>query len=196
MDSFQRRYDALRSIQRGIKRGFDIIAALTGLLVFSPILLLVSVLIKIETCGPVFTTQRRYGYGGTVRVIKFQTNSFTTHQNRTRMGRLLAQIGLDGLPILINVLLGEISIVGSCLYITHPKMLLDAPLFQFVQRMNMKPGITGWAQIHGFANDHSTADTMRRQINLDLFYIMNWSLLLDVRILLRALFSHRSYVIS
>jgi lipopolysaccharide/colanic/teichoic acid biosynthesis glycosyltransferase len=144
-----------RPFQRVAKRAFDIITATTALVLFSPTLLLASLAIKLDSRGPVFCTQIRHGYNNQpIPVLKFRsTISISVTEKTTcltRVGRLLRQTGADGLPMLINVLRGEMSIVGPGFYVTPPRMMLEEPILQIVWRNKMKPGLTGWAQVNGF----------------------------------------------
>jgi lipopolysaccharide/colanic/teichoic acid biosynthesis glycosyltransferase len=111
----------------------------------------------------------------------------------TRVGHILRRTNIDELPQLVNVLLGEMSIVGPR---PHPIALNEA----FAQRISplsrrhkVKPGITGWAQVNGHRGETDTIEKMRRRIECDLYYIDNWSFLLDVKIIVMTLFSKRAY---
>jgi putative colanic acid biosynthesis UDP-glucose lipid carrier transferase len=200
MDVFCQPCGSLGPFQRVVKRAFDIIAATAGLIIFSPLLVLVSLAIKLDSRGSVFYLQRRYAYNNQmVRVIKFRSSASIqpaeTRSHLTRLGHLLSRTGIDGLPMLINVLLGEMSIVGPCFYAILPGTILEEPTSQIGRRNRVKPGLTGWAQVHGSRGNLNTPEVLRHQIQLDLFYIANWSLLLDAKILLIVLFSRRTYVL-
>src|SRR5712691_6354885 len=170
--------------ERVVKRALDIITAVTGLIIFSPIFLLVTAAIQLDARGPIFRTQRRYCYDNKpVRIIRFRPN--------TRIGPLLSRTGINGLPTLINILIGEMSIVGPCAYFITPSMILGERILQLAQTDRLRPGLTGWAQVHGFWDGSNTPEAMRRQIEYDLFYVANWSLLLDARVILMTLFSSR-----
>ena len=104
----------------------------------------------------------------------------------TRVGRILRRTNIDGLPQLVNVLLGEMSIVGPR---PHPIALNEAfaeRISPLSRRHKVKPGITGWAQVHGHRGETDTLEKMRRRIEFDIDYLNNWSLWLDLRILLRS----------
>jgi lipopolysaccharide/colanic/teichoic acid biosynthesis glycosyltransferase len=183
--------------QRGVKRAFDIFVATAGLIILSPLLLLISLAIKLDSGGSILCLQRGYAYNNQmVRVIKFRLSvpnrPAEARLHLTRLGHLLSGTGIDGLPILINVLLGEMSVVGPRLYVYIPGAILQEPISQIVR---MKPGLTGWAQVHESSDNRNTPEALRHLIELDLFYIDNWSLLLDAKILLMALFSKKTYTL-
>jgi Undecaprenyl-phosphate glucose phosphotransferase len=187
------------------KRAFDISIASLALLVCSPFLLVVALAIKLDSRGPVFFRQTRHGYNNEViRVLKFRSMTITEDGCRfkqavendprvTRVGRILRRTNIDELPQLVNVLLGEMSIVGPR---PHPIALNEAfaeRISPLSRRHKVKPGITGWAQVNGYRGETDTIEKMQRRIECDLFYIDNWSFLLDIKIILMTLFSKRAY---
>src|SRR5262252_99643 len=191
----------LSALDRFAKRAFDICIAGLALLVFSPLLLAVS----LDSRGPVFFRQTRHGYNNEViKVLKFR--SMTTIEDGcrfkqavkndprvTRVGRILRRTNIDELPQLVNVLLGEMSIVGPR---PHPIALNEAfaeRISPLSRRHRVKPGITGWAQVRGYRGETDTIEKMRRRIECDLYYIDNWSFLLDMKIIVMTLFSKRAY---
>jgi Undecaprenyl-phosphate glucose phosphotransferase len=179
-----------------IKRFFDVMFAGLALAIFSPLLLLTSVAIKLDSVGPVIFRQRRRGFNGREFVIyKFRTMTVLEdggmvrqarrHDNRvTWLGRLLRASSIDELPQLINVLTGDMSLVGprphAVVHDDEYGKLID----NYMYRHHVKPGITGWAQIHGFRGETDVA-LMEKRIQLDLWYINNWSLWLDLKIMAR-----------
>jgi Undecaprenyl-phosphate glucose phosphotransferase len=189
-----------------IKRAFDILAATCGLLLLSPLFLMVSLAIKLHSPGPVFFRQRRHGYNNrTIRVFKFR--SMTTledgrdfkqvvrHDPRvTRVGRILRRTNIDELPQLLNVLSGEMSIVGPRPHATAHNRMFEEKILPFSRRHNVKPGITGWAQVNGCRGETDTLEKMQRRLEHDLYYIDNWSFLLDVKIIFMTLFSKNAYL--
>jgi len=195
----------LSTIDRLLKRGFDIVAAVVGLLLLSPLLLIVSIAIKLDSRGPVLFRQTRHGYNNDpIRVIKFR--SMTTMEDGegfrqatkndprvTRVGRVMRRTNIDELPQLINVLLGEMSIVGPRPHPVAMNKTFQKQISPLSRRHNVKPGITGWAQVNGFRGETDTLEKMQRRFECDLYYIDNWSLLLDVKIILMTLFSKRAY---
>jgi exopolysaccharide biosynthesis polyprenyl glycosylphosphotransferase len=196
----------LSAFDRFAKRAFDICIAGLALLVFSPLLLAVSFAVRLDSRGPVFFRQTRHGYNNEViKVLKFR--SMTTIEDGchfkqavkndprvTRVGRILRRTNIDELPQLVNVLLGEMSIVGPR---PHPIALNEAfaeQISPLSRRHKVKPGITGWAQVHGHRGETDTIEKMGRRIECDLYYIDNWSFLLDIKIIVMTLFSRRAYI--
>jgi lipopolysaccharide/colanic/teichoic acid biosynthesis glycosyltransferase len=111
----------------------------------------------------------------------------------TCVGRSLRATSIDELPQLLNVLLGEMSIVGPR---PHPIALnsaFEARISPFSRRHIVKPGMTGWAQVHGYRGETDTLDKMQRRVDYDLWYVDNWSFLLDLKIILMTLFSRKAY---
>ena len=196
----------LSAFDRALKRGFDIVAAVTGLFLCSPLFLLVSIAIKLDSRGPVFFRQSRHGYNNdTIRVFKFR--SMTTMEDGqafrqatkndprvTQVGRLIRRINIDELPQLINVLVGEMSIVGPR---PHPVALnttFEQHISPLSRRHNVKPGITGWAQVHGCRGETDTIEKMQRRIEYDFYYIDNWSFILDLKTIMMTVFSKGAYL--
>ncbi|MEE8408758.1 MAG: undecaprenyl-phosphate glucose phosphotransferase [Myxococcota bacterium] len=178
------------------KRGFDLVVSVFGLLTALPLLLLVGGLIKLTSRGPVFYLQERVGMDGRrFEMIKFRTMGADAESDgaqmarpddprRTPLGGLLRRMSIDELPQLINVLKGDMSLVGP--RPERPCFIEDfkREIPRYALRHKIKAGITGWAQVNGMRGNTS----MRKRVELDLYYIENWSLLLDVKILLRTVF--------
>jgi lipopolysaccharide/colanic/teichoic acid biosynthesis glycosyltransferase len=175
---------------KGLPRGADVAIAIVGLLLASPLLLAAVIAIRLESRGPAFYRQRRVGKDGVVfELFKLRTmrrgadpigvgTAVTADDPRvTRVGRLLRRFSLDELPNLINVLRGEMAIVG-------PRATLPAQVELYTQRqrrrLELKPGVTGWAQIHGRAGI-----PWEERIELDVWYVEHRSLKLDLQILRR-----------
>ncbi len=188
-----------------VKRLFDIVLASGGLVILSPLLLFVAILIKLDSSGPVFFLQRRYGFNQKpFRIIKFRTmttlddgpvmRQATRNDARiTRLGHFLRRWNIDELPQLVNVLLGNMSLVGPRPHaITHDETW-GMSIALYARRHNVKPGITGWAQIHGYRGHIDNDDQLLSRIEYDLYYIDNWSLWLDLRILFGTLFFRKVY---
>ena len=186
-----------------LKRGLDVLASAAALLALSPLLLAIALAVKLETPGPVLFRQRRFGIGNApIEVLKFRSmradqtdptgERRTTAQDSrvTRLGRVLRRTSLDELPQLLNVLRGDMSLVGPRPHALHMKVG-GRYYFEAVERYRfrhrVKPGITGWAQVNGSRGEIDTLDKARRRVELDLGYIQNWSLALDLRILLRTI---------
>jgi Undecaprenyl-phosphate glucose phosphotransferase len=195
----------LSAVEQAIKRAFDIVAASVGLLVLSPLFLIVSIAVKLDSRGPSFFRQTRHGYNNeTIRVFKFRSmtsledgNQFTQavkdDPRVTRLGRLLRRTNIDELPQLLNVLSGEMSIVGPRPHPIALNAMFQQHISPFSRRHNVKPGITGWAQVNGYRGETDTLEKMQRRFEHDLYYIDNWSLMLDMKIILMTLFSKRAY---
>jgi Undecaprenyl-phosphate glucose phosphotransferase len=195
----------LSTFERVLKRIFDIVIATAGLVLLTPLLTIVAIAIKLESAGPVFFRQKRHGYNNsTISVMKFRTMveskdpnfiQVTKNDKRvTRVGRILRRTNIDELPQLFNVLAGDMSIVGPRPHATAHNQMFEGRILPFSRRHNIKPGITGWAQVNGQRGETDTLEKMRRRVEYDLYYIDNWSLLLDVKIILLTLFSKRAYL--
>lgn len=179
---------AARRAQLMVKRGSDILAALAGLALTAPLLAVVGVLIRRESTGPAVFRQDRVGLDGRqFRVLKLRTMTVEIPElpgasradldaaRITRTGRLLRRTGIDELPQLVNVLRGEMSLIGPRPDLPHHVERYDE---RQRGRLAMRPGLTGWAQVHG-----RNEITWDERIELDLEYIQGWSLRLDARII-------------
>jgi Undecaprenyl-phosphate glucose phosphotransferase len=187
------------------KRVFDVVVASTALLVLSPFLLLVALAIKIESRGPVFFLQRRYGFNQQpFRILKFRSMStmedgaavrqVTTGDKRvTRVGRVLRKTSIDELPQLINVLKGDMSIVGPRPHALAHDQQFERNIASYARRHNVKPGITGWAQVRGWRGETDTPEKIAGRVEHDFQYIDNWSFWFDLAIILRTVFSPRTF---
>ena len=180
-----------------VKRFFDVILAGLGLILLSPLLLITSLAIKLDSPGPIIFRQRRRGFSGReFAIYKFRTMKVLEDGPRirqaqrddervTRLGRLLRASSIDELPQLINVLIGEMSLVGPRPHAIAHDDEYTTSVDNYAFRHHVKPGITGWAQTHGFRGETADVKSMERRIQLDLWYINNWSLWLDFRIVAR-----------
>ena len=172
-----------------IKRMCDILGALIGLIVFSPLFLVIAICIKLKMGSPVLFTQDRPGLNGKLfKMLKFRTMTdkrdsngivLSDKQRLTSLGRFLRSSSLDELPEFINVLKGDMSLVGP-----RPLLMQYLGLYspEQARRHEVRPGITGWAQVNG-----RNALSWVEKFKLDVWYIDNWSLLLDLRIIGRTL---------
>ncbi|MGL4325029.1 MAG: undecaprenyl-phosphate glucose phosphotransferase [Beijerinckiaceae bacterium] len=188
-----------------IKRGFDIVASLIGMVLLVPLVVLVAISIKIDSAGPVFFLQRRYGFNQKpFRIIKFRTmttmddgaivqQASKDDQRITRVGRILRRYNIDELPQLLNVLIGDMSLVGPRPHALAHDHHFMSRIALYARRHNVKPGITGWAQVSGYRGETDTDEKMRGRIEHDLYYIDNWSLLLDLTIIMLTIFSPKAY---
>jgi Undecaprenyl-phosphate glucose phosphotransferase len=182
-----------------VKRAEDVILSL-GLLTFiSPVMLAVAIAVKATSQGPVFFRQRRVGYNNRViEVLKFRSmfthlsdadatqQTFRGDKRVTPVGAWLRRTSLDELPQLLNVLKGDMSLVGPrphALATTAGGLALEEAVPVYSSRHRVKPGITGWAQVNGYRGALDTVDKIVHRVNHDLYYIENWSLGLDIKIL-------------
>jgi lipopolysaccharide/colanic/teichoic acid biosynthesis glycosyltransferase len=167
-------------ISQAAKRAFDIVVATGGMVLLLPTFLLISIAIKNCSRGPVFVPQRRHSHNNEiVPVLKFRTSAVYEG--------LLRRTGIGSLPQLVNVLRGEMSIVGTSLYVAPPKGTFAEHISLIRQAGKVKPGMIGWAQVNGCCGQ---GDRMIQQrIERDLYYIENLSFFLDIRIIIMTLFS-------
>lgn len=189
-----------------VKRTFDVTIATIGLIALSPLLLIVSVAIRLDSPGPIFFRNTRHGFNNDkIRVLKFRsmmsiedagqfTQATENDPRVTRIGRIIRRTNIDELPQLINVLRGEMSLVGPRPHATAHNALFNNVIAPFSRRHNVKPGITGWAQVNGCRGATDTLEKMQRRIEYDLYYIDNWSFLFDVKIIMMTLFSKKAYL--
>ncbi len=193
----------LDALQNAGKRAVDLAVAISALTLAFPLLLAVSLAIKLDSPGPILFRQKRVGLNGTIfRMWKFRTMSMHADAKAcalqtcrgdprvTRVGRFLRRTSLDELPQLVNVLSGTMSIVGPrphALGMTVEGRPLTALIGRYGTRHRVKPGITGWAQVNGCRGEMTTARALRRRVTLDCHYIDNWSFSLDAQIILRTL---------
>ena len=171
------------------KRFLDVILTIPGLLIISPLLLLIAIVVRIQMGPPTIFKQTRPGYKGKLfSVYKFRTMTDDRDEaggllpdaaRITRLGRLLRSFSLDELPELINVLRGEMSLVGPRPLLTQ---YLDRYTLEQARRHDVLPGITGWAQVNG-----RNTLTWEDKFHFDVWYVENWSLRLDIKILLRTM---------
>lgn len=184
-----------------LKRVEDIFISLLMGLVLSPIFILTAIAIKLDSKGPIFFKQRRYGLDGKeILVWKFRSMNVTedgnvvSQANRndsriTQVGAFIRKYSIDELPQLINVLKGNMSLVGPRPHaVSHNEYYRDK-VHGYMARHKIRPGITGWAQINGCRGETEVIEKMQRRLRYDLEYIQNWSIALDARILLKTLYT-------
>jgi putative colanic acid biosynthesis UDP-glucose lipid carrier transferase len=199
----------LSGINSVSKTVFDVCASAAALALLSPVMLLTAAAIRIWTPGPVFFRQRRHGWNGAeINIWKFR--SMVVHSEKegvvtqaaendarvTRLGHFLRKTSIDELPQLINVLLGEMSLVGPRPHAVEHNRYYSKKIDDYFVRHKIKPGITGLAQVSGFRGGTETLEKMKMRVDLDLEYINNWSLALDMKILFKTilvLFSKDAY---
>lgn len=188
----------LRGSGRLIKRVEDITFASVLFVALLPLLLIIAAAIRVDTPGPVLFRQKRIGFNNNpFQVLKFRTMVHRpeadreVHQARrndprvTRIGRVLRRTSLDELPQLVNVLKGDMSLVGPRPHAVPHDEQFAAKIDDYLSRHRAQPGITGWAQVNGLRGETDTLEKMQRRVEHDLAYIDGWSLLLDLKILLR-----------
>lgn len=188
-------------LNRMVKRTFDIVFSLLFLCTIFPILyIIVGLIIKISSPGPIFFKQQRSGENGRVftcykfRSMKVNSQSDSLQATKddprkTKFGNFLRKSNIDELPQFLNVLKGDMSIVGP-----RPHMLKHTEEYsklinKYMMRHLVKPGITGWAQVTGFRGETKRLSQMEGRVRQDLWYIENWSILLDIRIIFRTVFN-------
>ncbi|MGB6321328.1 MAG: undecaprenyl-phosphate glucose phosphotransferase, partial [Xanthobacteraceae bacterium] len=187
------------------KRVFDLVFASLALIALTPLLVAVAILIKLDGPGPIFFVQRRYGFNQQpFRIIKFRTMRVsedgaimpqTTRGDPrlTRIGRWLRRWNIDEIPQLFNVLTGDMSLVGPRPHALSHDHDYERRISLYARRRNVKPGISGWAQINGYRGEIDSDDKIRKRVEYDLFYIDNWSLWLDLKIIARTVLSPEAY---
>jgi len=183
---------------------FDKVISAIVLILITPLLIIIAIAIKLDSPGPVFFKQKRYGFNNQlIEVWKFRSmrNDMQdkdaeklTEKNDprvTRVGDFIRRTSLDELPQFINVLRGEMSIVGPRPHATRAKAagkLYQDQVAKYAVRHKVIPGITGWAQVNGWRGETDTEEKIKMRVEYDLYYIYNWSILFDVKIILRTLF--------
>ena len=180
-----------------LKRSTDTVFALLILVLIWPLLLAITAGVKLTSPGPAIFKQTRYGLDGRrIVVYKFRTmrvcedgedvTQAKRHDDRvTRFGSFLRRTSLDELPQFINVLQGRMSIVGPRPHAVAHNELYRKVIDGYMVRHKVKPGITGWAQINGYRGETETLDKMRARVEYDLDYLRNWSVALDLWIMLK-----------
>lgn len=175
-----------------LKRGFDIVVSSVGILALSPLLAILAIGVKLSSPGPVLFKQTRVGFNRQkfsmfkFRSMRVNSNSDTAwstqkDDRRTKFGTFIRQTSLDELPQLFNVLKGDMSLVGPRPELPHFVEQFKETIPLYMVKHQVKPGMTGWAQVNGYRGDTS----IKKRIELDLWYIDNWSPLLDLIILFR-----------
>jgi Undecaprenyl-phosphate glucose phosphotransferase len=181
------------------KRAFDIIFSLLGIVLLSPVMLATAIAIKLDSKGPIIFRQKRHGFNNEViEVLKFRSmyhnlsdpsavKAVTKGDPRvTRVGRIIRKTSIDELPQFFNALFGSLSLVGPRPHAvaakTHSKLYTEV-VDGYFARHRVKPGVTGWAQINGWRGEMDTDEKIRMRTEYDLFYIENWSLWFDLKIL-------------
>ena len=190
----------LSAAERFVKRVMDIVIAALALLFFLPIMALTAIAIKLDSPGPVIFRQFRKGFNGK-QFMMFKFRTMTVQENGaavvqatrddprvTSIGRLLRSASIDELPQLLNVLKGDMSLIGPRPHALAHDNYFETVLSEYAFRHHVKPGMTGWAQCNGARGGTPTIEHISERVKLDLWYINNWSLWLDIQILIKTFF--------
>jgi len=187
----------LTIVQRAAKRLMDIAISMVALALLWPFMTLIAVVIQLDSRGPVLFRQTRIGFNGKAfKIYKFRTMNVledgpgirqaTSEDKRTTtFGRWLRRTSIDELPQLLNVLMGDMSVVGPRPHAASHDSEFGRAIANYAFRRQMKPGITGWAQVSGFRGATPEVDLMTNRIQMDMLYIERWSIWLDIRIILQ-----------
>ncbi|NND31235.1 MAG: undecaprenyl-phosphate glucose phosphotransferase [Saprospiraceae bacterium] len=188
-----------------LKKAFDMVFAASVMILLSPILLLIAILIKLDGRGPILYAPIRKGEAGTTfRCLKFRTMSEcddpkngtrSTIKNDpriTKIGKFLRKYDLDELPQFINVLRGEMSVIGPRPHRVNLQNDFRQIVDEYMIRHYIKPGLSGWAQVNGWRGPTETVRQKTERINHDLWYIENWSFWLDIKIVFRTVFGRKA----
>jgi len=190
----------LTTTEQVVKRAIDVVVATLTLLALAPLMLLTAIAIKLEGRGPVIFRQSRKGFNGQQFVVlKFRTMSVQENGSQltqakrndprvTKIGKLLRAASIDELPQLINVLRGEMSVIGPRPHALAHDNQFENLLSDYAFRHHVKPGITGWAPCNGARGATPTVEHIQERVRLDLWYINNWSLWLDFQIVVKTFF--------
>ena len=182
-------------LEQAIIRTFDIIVAGAALVLLLPVFLLTSLAIALDSPGAIIFRQRRRGFNGrTFEIFKFRTMSVIENDGVvvqaqrndprvTNLGHWLRRTSIDELPQLLNVLKGDMSIVGPRPHAVAHDSEFDKLVDNYAYRHHVKPGLTGWAQVNGFRGQTKSVGDIKKRVDFDLWYINNWSLLLDFKII-------------
>jgi Undecaprenyl-phosphate glucose phosphotransferase len=190
----------LSTTERIVKRAIDISIGLLALVVFMPIMAITALAIKFDGEGSIFFLQNRKGFNGR-QFVMFKFRTMTVQENGdvvtqatqndprvTRIGRLLRTASIDELPQLVNVVRGEMSLIGPRPHALAHDNYFENLLQDYAFRHHVKPGMTGWAQVNGLRGATPSVEQIARRVKMDLWYINNWSLWLDIQILIKTLF--------
>ena len=203
--AFQVQSEPLGMLERIMKRSFDVIFASLALLFLSPMLLVVAAAIRIDSPGPIFFQQRRRGHANRpFQIIKFRSmtvmedgpdirQATKADPRITRVGAYIRAFSIDELPQFLNVIRGDMSVVGPRPHAVAHDDVYDRMIAEYAARRHVKPGVTGWAQVNGYRGETPTIEAMQQRVSHDLWYIDNWSVWLDVKIVVRTMFALRGH---
>jgi putative colanic acid biosynthesis UDP-glucose lipid carrier transferase len=191
---------ALSPVEQIVKRLVDIVVSVAALILLTPLMVAVAVAIRLDSNGPILFRQTRHGFNGRpFAIYKFRSMTVLedgdivpqarkNDRRVTRVGYWIRRLSLDELPQLLNVVLGDMSIVGPRPHASAHDKYFTSVIEKYAFRHHVKSGITGWAQVCGARGETDTLEKMQRRVELDLWYINNWSLLLDFSIMIRTAF--------
>ena len=189
-----------------IKRIFDVIfASLVFVFIYSWLIPLMAIIIKLESPGPVFFLQDRWGKNGKkFKCYKFRSmrtdlkpegekeefkQAEKTDKRITKVGAFIRKTSIDELPQFINILLGDMSVVGPRPHAHEHNLLTKDSVDKYMMRHWVKPGLTGWAQVNGFRGETKTVEQMQLRVDHDIWYIEHWSLWLDIKIIFMTIYN-------
>ncbi len=188
----------LTNFEKAVKRALDVVASMTAIVFFLPLFMIATVAIKLDSPGPILVRQRRSGFNAKEFPI-FMFRTMTVLDNGpvvkpacrddncvTRIGKFLRRSSIDELPQLFNVLRGDMSLVGPRPHALAHDDEYKVHIADYAFRHYVKPGMTGWAQVNGLRGETASFEQMAERVKLDLWYINNWSLGLDINILLKS----------
>lgn len=186
--------------QRAVKRAIDVSLSIVAIAFLSPLLIAVAAAIKLDSSGPVFFRQTRTGCRGRLfRIFKFRTmtvledgpvvaQACRNDRRCTRLGAWLRRTSIDELPQLLNVIMGDMSLVGPRPHAVAHDEMYEREIPNYALRQHVLPGITGWAQVNGLRGGTSETAEMRKRVEHDIWYVRHCSLLLDIQIMARTVF--------
>jgi Undecaprenyl-phosphate glucose phosphotransferase len=187
----------LSQFELALKRMVDIVGAVAGVVLLSPLLVATSIAIRLDSPGPILFRQTRHGFNGRpFKIYKFRTmhvledgalipQATASDPRVTRVGRFLRRFSIDELPQLLNVLSGEMSIVGPRPHASAHDKHFSEILEKYAFRQHVKAGMTGWAQVQGARGETDKPEKMQQRVDLDIWYINHWSLWFDLYIILQ-----------
>jgi exopolysaccharide biosynthesis polyprenyl glycosylphosphotransferase len=196
LNSIELQRAPLNHVQRGVKRAMDVAFSVLALSVLSPLLLLVALLIKLDSRGAILFRQTRLGVrGAPFDIFKFRTMTVAENGDDvkqaqkgdvrvTRVGHWLRRLSIDELPQLLNVVRGEMSLVGPRPHAMAHDRYYSSMIENYEVRQHVKPGMTGWAQVNGLRGPTDAPEAMRKRVEADIWYAKNASIVLDVKIML------------
>ena len=198
----------LTQMEQAAKRTLDVVCSAVGVVLLSPLLLIIAALIKLDSKGPVIFKQRRNGFNAKqFYIYKFRSMTVQEDGDKivqakrndkrvTRVGQFLRSSSMDELPQLFNVLKGDMSLVGPRPHALAHDNEYKVLIAKYAFRHHVKPGITGWAQVNGLRGETGRLEQMIERVKLDLWYVNHWSFALDVNIIIRTCFEvlrHKAY---